>query len=187
MAEGSPTARVQAWLRQNKGAAAATGGGALLGLFMLARRKATTSTSDPSVTVQSGGSPTPSVYGAAGYYDSTATDLYNAITPQLQGLQQQITAAGLTAGPVDSSTPEQGFFGVGYGPLTKESFAAGRADDPLESLSGDKYAWLPSGQAVKAAQSTGQATFYQPAPGIFSSTQGLAGAQWADTPIFVKG
>jgi hypothetical protein len=92
----NPLAGLQAWAGKNKGLAAAAGIGGLAGGVMLIRRKNATSTSNPSVTASPAGS-TPA-YGQAGYYDSTATDLYNAITPQLQGLQAQIAAAGLGAG-----------------------------------------------------------------------------------------
>lgn len=124
----------------------------------------------------------------------------NALSAQQTAIvSEALRSAGPTPEPVPPAAPpvpevtsqtqaplEQGVFGVGYGPLTKEFWTSHTQDDAMTAISGDRYSWLPGAAAVKAAQVSGQTTYYQPAPGVFAPTTGFTAAQWKNTPIFVK-
>lgn len=101
--------RAQAWVQQHRAGLLAGGVGltALVALYL--RHRARTTTGDPSVTVPAGYTPAPTgttgyatTGGGGGYYDSTATDVYNAIEPQLMGLARQLEELRLQPGPVAS-------------------------------------------------------------------------------------
>lgn len=69
--------------------ASAFGGAALLGLYARSKGQAAT----PSTGTGNAGASTDQTYqGTAGYYDSTANDVYNAMEPQIAALAAQLNA-----------------------------------------------------------------------------------------------
>lgn len=96
-------AGISSWVTHHHAAAAGIGLGGAGGLALYARHKANAAgTTAASTTAATDSTGTAQTYGGAGYYDSTSTDLYNAITPQIQALQAQI--AGLQPGPVSTTS-----------------------------------------------------------------------------------
>lgn len=79
--------------------------------------------------------------------------------------------------PFDYSS--EPFQGAGY------NTPSGGAGAPIPGLSGGSYQWLPSQQAVQAAQANQTPIYYQPTPGNFQAI-GPGFNQWANTPIFEK-
>jgi len=95
--------RWRALFERNKRTAAILGAVAVGGFALVARRRAAMgSTSTSSTGTSSGPAATTSTYSASGQpavYDSTGTDVYNALQPQIEQLQQlarQIPVAGST-------------------------------------------------------------------------------------------
>lgn len=102
---------VKAWVRQHRTQVMAAGAGGVVLLALVARRRATTSAGSaaPGATRVV---PPGSSYGdpqdfqgaaGAGVYDSTASDVYNSLQPQIEQVQRSIEAlAGLQPGvPVE--------------------------------------------------------------------------------------
>lgn len=94
----------QAWFQAHKTPVLATGfgGAALLGLYARSKGQA----AQPDTGTGNAGASTDQTYqGTAGYYDSTANDVYNAMEPQIAALAQQLNAlsqeqSAATAPPV---------------------------------------------------------------------------------------
>lgn len=84
-------AQLGAWFRANRTAALAVGGAGVVGLGVLARKKAGGDTTASSGTDYppgfSGGA---QVAGVTGTYDSSASDLYSALSPELAGIAQRL-------------------------------------------------------------------------------------------------
>lgn len=79
------------WFEAHKTPVLATGfgGAALLGLYARSKGQA----AQPSSGTGNAGASTDQTYqGTAGYYDSTANDVYNAIQPQISALAMQLNA-----------------------------------------------------------------------------------------------
>ncbi|MDO8107149.1 hypothetical protein Q6348_08060 [Isoptericola sp. b441] len=89
-------AQLKASLARNKKPLAIAGAVGVAGLaWATSRRKsggATSSGTSSAVSYPSGSAPSPSYYtpGSAGTYDSTGTDVYNALQPQLQDIRDQL-------------------------------------------------------------------------------------------------
>lgn len=80
--------------------------------------------------------------------------------------------------PPSNPYADELFQGSGYN-------AGSEATGIVTSLGGGKFSWLPSGNAVQAAQANGSTLYYQPTPGNFQAI-GPGFNQWANTPIFEK-
>lgn len=105
--KGAGRPGLQAWARQHRLQLMAGGAGAVVLLALVARRRASTSaasgSASPTRVVPPGSS-----YGdpqdfrgaaGAGVYDSTASDVYNSLQPQIEQVQRSIEAlAGLAPG-----------------------------------------------------------------------------------------
>jgi hypothetical protein len=128
-----PTHRdLGAWFHAHQTEALAGGVALAAALALIMRRRgsgaASSASSGQTAGVGDGG--TTSTYGGAGYYDSTATDLYNALTPQLADLQRQITSlqpSAATPATSGSAPYKPGFYTVGSDVHTWGDIAANRA------------------------------------------------------------
>lgn len=124
-------ARVQAWIRKHRVVLLAGGGAAVAAVALYLRQNQRTATASPSVHVPATtgtGASMPGYYtsggmGAGGYYDSTATDVYNAIMPQLEALHRQLSEV-VRPGPVASPPAPVGPVATPTGPTPLPPAAA---------------------------------------------------------------
>jgi len=91
--------KLRAGFTRNKTLLGVLGAVAVVGLALVARRKNAAGSTDGASTSTAGWATTPTAAGSYAPYDSSSADLYNAIQPQLEQLQQ--LARQLP--PVDSS------------------------------------------------------------------------------------
>lgn len=84
----------------------------------------------------------------------------------------------------NATTVDQGFFGVGYGPLTSKDWQNSSELLPVSGTDGMQYEWLPSSDSVSAAIKAGVPVYYQPTPGVFKRSEGI---NVANTPTFIQG
>lgn len=113
------TAQLEAAFAKNKPAVLGVAAAGVVGLGLYHRRKAASVAANDPGTVAAGTTPggmvlpssaggqTYGLTGAGGYYDSSASDLFGAVSPQLESLQTQLSALNdkIGATPVPVPAP----------------------------------------------------------------------------------
>lgn len=145
--------KLETWITHHKGPAAAGGIGVALGLFALVKRRSSGAAA-PAADATTAAAPATSSQAAIPGYDSSATDVYNAITPQLQGLSQQIAAAGLGAGPTGTATGTGATTGAGQTTAPTGQTAATGSDWWTQLVSALTQAPTTTGTAAGGAGAT---------------------------------
>lgn len=107
--------KLRAAFSKNRLALGGLGAVAVAALAWRARSEKSTGTDAPAgdVTRPAGTSATPSYYTATGAYDSTATDIYNAIQPQLEELRtiaSKIPVPGSETTPAEAPSMPNGYY-----------------------------------------------------------------------------
>jgi hypothetical protein len=112
-AGGSPVDQLEAFLRQHRTAAIAGGGGLVVLLALLARKKSAATaaaTGNTATTYTPAGYANAGAAGVSGGYDSTASDIYNALQPGMESLQNRVDVLekGSVLGTVPSTPAPTG-------------------------------------------------------------------------------